>query len=145
MKLIAKIVSTCKIYGKNIILKRYFGRIELRKPQINSLIFQLNTISIWKVMKKKKKKIIKTPILIYFDILYVVIYCFILLTTCTLLCKLLACAVFSGCFLSAFLAAFFALFSRKRFCNTTVSMLCCSHAPLNDWSNLGLHTVWCWR
>lgn len=68
-----------------------------------------------------------------------------ILTTCTLLCRLPARDAFSGCFLSAFLAAFFALFSRKRFCNTTVSMLCCSHTLLNDWSNRGLHCMWCFR
>ena len=67
------------------------------------------------------------------------------LTTCTLLCKFPANDAFSGCFLSAFLAAFFALFSRKRFCSVTVSMLCCSQAPVNDWSNLGPHSVWCCR
>lgn len=68
-----------------------------------------------------------------------------LLTTWTLLCKLPANEEFSGCFLSAFLAAFFALFSRKRFCSITVSTLCCSQAPVNDWSNRGTLSVWCWR
>lgn len=69
----------------------------------------------------------------------------VVLTTWTLLCKLPAKDAFSGCFLSAFLAAFFALFSRKRFCRITVSTLCCSQAPVNDWSNRGPQSVWCVR
>lgn len=44
MKLITKSYQRAK-YTVNIISKRYFDRIELRKPQINSLIFQLNTIN----------------------------------------------------------------------------------------------------